>query len=461
MKIRTAIFGTYTIASAVGLAVLMRFVLAEVRPRYVSSLERTMQESVSLVAAALRSRPAEDWPVTLADLAAVQTGMRLHVEDAAGEVIFDSQPEIGRQILADYAAKQYRSAKNEVSFLIDSEPYETDRWLRVQAGVDGAAGLRRVVVLSRPLRTVNAFIWSERKKLAGGALLVATVMLGLGWWLANKLTGSLEGLAAYARAVADGRNARPPPSKAQEIAALGEAFEAMRRALEGKDYVEHYTQNLAHELKAPLSAVRGAAELLQEQSMAPAERTKFLGHLQTESARMQDIIDRMLRLAALEAKPGLDACEAVAVGELVAEAVDTLETDAAGAGVVLEVATGDPTVVAGERFLLLQAIVNLVQNAVEFSPAGAVVRIAWMTDADALVLRVEDEGPGIPEFARERVFDRFFSLPRPGRRTKSTGLGLNFVREIAVRHEGSAGLENREGGGARGWIRLPIAAVGD
>ena len=456
MRIRTVIFGTYSIASAVGLAVLMRFVLAEVRPRYVSSLERTMQESAHLVAAALATRSSEDWAEVFTEMSHSPIGIRLQIENAQAQLLFDSQPGMPDRIAEEYSRKAFRSAKEDVSYLIDRQPFADEGWLRVTASIIDDSGMRGRVVLSRPLRTVNAFIWSERKKLAGGALLVALVMLGLGWWIANRLTRSLERLAAYAIAVRDGRPATPPPSRATEVEKVGEAFEGMRRALEGKDYVEHYTHNLAHELKAPLSAIRGSAELLQEHSMSDPDRARFLGNLRAEADRLHSIVDRMLRLTALESKPGLEQREPIVLKDVVTEVMNTMEPEARGHEVLLRWTSLDEEArVSGERFLIHQAVMNLVQNALSFTPAGGEVRVAVTCDATEAQVVVEDTGPGLPDFAQDKVFDRFFSLPRPGSGRKSTGLGLSFVREIMHLHGGTATLVNRDEGGARATLRLP------
>ena len=460
MRIRTVIFGTYSIASAVGLAVLMRFVLAEVRPRYVSSLERTMQESAHLVAAAMATRSSEDWSAVFIEMSKMPIGIRLQIENAQDELLFDSQPWMPERIEEEYARKAFRSAKEDVSYLIDRQPFADEGWLRVTAAIIDDTGMRGRVVLSRPLRTVNAFIWSERKKLAGGALLVALVMLGLGWWIANRLTRSLERLAAYAIAVRDGRPAVPPPSRATEVEKVGEAFEGMRRALEGKDYVEHYTHNLAHELKAPLSAIRGSAELLQEHTMPDVDRARFLANLQAEAERLHQIVDRMLRLTALESKPGLEEREAIALKDVVSDVLGTMEPEARGRDVLLRWTTLDEAGrIMGERFLIHQAVMNLVQNAISFTPAGGEVTVAVTCDRSVACVVVEDTGPGLPDFAQDKVFDRFYSLPRPGGGRKSTGLGLSFVREIAHLHGGTASLVNRDKGGARATLRFPRQEV--
>lgn len=463
MRIRTAIYGTYVIASAVGLAVLMRFVLAEVRPRYVSSLQRTMEESATWLAAVLEAQPESTWAETMARLPAVDSGLRVRVL-IGSEVEFDSH-----QTLSETGAvAESRSAgvaKSVVTRVVDDAPYVTDGELQAWAGFERPGRPAGRVLVSRPLRSVNEFIWSERKKLALGAGLVALVMLGLGWWLARKLTGSLERLTHYAVAVSEGRTAELPVSRSREIAALAEAFEAMRRSLEGRDHVEHYTQGLAHELKSPLAAIRAAAELLQEPTMPAEDRARFLDHLQTESGRVQEIVDRMLRLAALEADAHLPASEAVDLPAVAAAALRAVAVEADETGVMVRLETepayprdGDARTwqTRGDPFLLQQAIINLVQNAVAFSPAGGVVRVVLHRRAAEVEVVVEDEGPGLPAYALARAFDRFYSLPRPRGGRRSTGLGLSFVRTIMARHGGTAGLENRPEGGARAWLRLPV-----
>ena len=462
MKIRTAIFGVYVAASALGFAVLMAFILKEVRPRYVESMRRTLADTAALLAvlveADLERRAdatlAEAWRGNLDAWERASGALRIYVTDTRGVVTFDSAG--GADVGADYTRRpemaEYFRDKYEAEENVDLVNGE----LRVTAPVMRAGEVVGLVGVARPLSSVTEAILRARLRLVAGGLAVAAIMTAAGWWIATKLTHSLERLTAYAEAVRDGREARPPASRASEVAALARAFEEMRVALEGKAYVERYTQALAHEVKAPLSAIRGAAELLQEELPAE-ERARFLANLRMESARMQEIVERMLRLAALEARRGLEAVERVEVGAVVREATEAMRPAAVARGVELRVdGLAGGVWVRGEGFLLVQAVVNLVQNAVEFSTAGGVVVVrvgegerGWVS------VVVEDGGPGVPEFAKERIFERFYSLPRPEGGRKSTGLGLSFVREIAGLHGGSVAVRNRAEGGARAVLSLP------
>ncbi|HVZ65162.1 MAG TPA: ATP-binding protein [Lacunisphaera sp.] len=443
MKIRTAIFVVYVAASAVGFAVLMRFILAEVRPRYVAAVRLSMQDTARLLASALAGRT----PAQAAEVLGGPAGFRRRVLGPDGKTLFDSHE-------ASAPAPYNTATRSLGARLLDEAPDRDDLDIAVTAPVRLAGDTAAQLVLSRSFRSVDAVIWAERRKLAAVAMLIAAVMVVAGWWIAAKLTDSLERLTVYAQSVRDGRPVRPPLSRAVEIAALAQAFEEMRDALEGRKHAERYTQALAHEVKAPLAAIRGAAELLDE-AMPEEERRKFLANIRTESARIQQIIERLLELSSLEARKALQQTAPVEVTELLNEAAAVLAPACAAIGVTLRV-QGVAATIRGERVLLREALVNLLQNAQEFSPAGGEVWIRAEAAGGRVTITVDDNGAGVPEFALPRVFERFYSLPRPGGTRKSTGLGLALAREIAHLHGGDVTLANRPEGGARAALTLPL-----
>jgi two-component system sensor histidine kinase CreC len=446
VRIRTAIFVVYVVASAIGLSVLMYYVLAEVRPRYVTAVRLNLQESVNAVAAALEGR-------TVADAVAVLSRpmhFRARLVMPDGSVEFDSVAEGP----ADPEEADYGLAKNVGSRILDRGIPATALEVSVVAQARLVDGGDARIVFSRSFRSVNAVIWSERKKLAAIAVLVSGVMLIAGWWIAARLSRSLEHLTAHVRSVRDGRTGAAPRSRALEIAELAQAFDEMREAVEGRQRVERYTQALAHEVKAPLAAIRGAAELLGEE-MPAEDRARFLGNIRSESARIEKCVERLLELSSLEARKSLANAELLDSVTLVSEVAGLMQPAFDAAKVVLEFST-TPAQFRGERVLLREALVNLLQNALEFSPQGSLVsfRVGWT--AVRVVFRIEDRGSGVPDYALPRVFERFYSLARPGTTRKSTGLGLALVREIAHLHGGDVSLENRDGGGARAVLWLPV-----
>ena len=245
-----------------------------------------------------------------------------------------------------------------------------------------------------------------------------------------------------------------------EFGDLGRALETMRTRLDGKQYVEHYVHTLAHELKAPLAAIRGSAELL-ETPMAEADRARFVGNIRGQGDRMAHMIDKLLALAAVEHRQQLERPEPVVLSSL---ANDVLEQCGAsgtrGEGRIQVSLPSAELTVLGDAFLLRQALLNLVENALDFSPPGGLVEIHLQACPTGASFQVLDRGPGVPDYARERVFERFYSLPRPGGASRSSGLGLCFVAEVADLHGGRASLDNRDGGGAVATLELPLASEG-
>jgi len=144
---------------------------------------------------------------------------------------------------------------------------------------------------------------------------------------------------------------------------------------------------------------------------------------------------------------------AALAAEVVASATPSAQARGLSIALAADAATGS---VDGDAFLLQRAIANLIENALDFSPAGGTVTVAVEAHARSLDVVVRDQGPGIPEYAGDKVFEKFYSLARPSTRKKSTGLGLAFVKEIAELHRGRATLKNGEPRGAVARLSLPL-----
>lgn len=453
MKIRTLIFGVYVGVTALGFAALMALTLRDVRLRYVESMRRTMGDTAVFLATFAAAEPqGEDWSRRLAQLPPQAELLRVFACDRDGRVTFDAA---GRDVGQVYPWGMFGGGR------VASENYTlpnvavVDNELRVRAPVRRGGAIVGWVGVGRPLATVVEGVTRARWRLVFWAGALALGMTAVGWWVSARLVRSLERLTRHARAVRDGRASEAPTSRAREIAELARAFEEMRDALEGRKHAERYTQVLAHEVKAPLAAIRGAAELLDER-MPEEQRAKFLASIRAEAARIQAIIDRLLELSSLEARKTLARTEELDAAALAEEAAGVVRRAAEMAGVSVRVEAAAARL-RGERVLLREALVNLLQNAVEFSPRGGEVVLRAGMAKGRVEFVVADRGPGVPDYALGRVFERFYSLPRPNTERKSTGLGLALVREIAHLHGGEATLENRDGGGARAALQLPAA----
>jgi two-component system sensor histidine kinase CreC len=196
--------------------------------------------------------------------------------------------------------------------------------------------------------------------------------------------------------------------------------------------------------------------------MPAPQRARFLQNLRTESGRIQTIVDKLLQLAALENRRALSDAVPVELTALLQEALAAVEPIARSRRLHLALHASESVTVPGERFLIAQAVSNLLQNALEFTPDGGSVAVTLQTCPATGRARVmiDDTGPGIPDYALPRLFERFYSLPRPATGVKSTGLGLSFVKEIAHLHGGDITLENRPQGGVRATLSFAVSAAG-
>jgi two-component system sensor histidine kinase CreC len=292
----------------------------------------------------------------------------------------------------------------------------------------------------------------------GWVLMGAALLIGLlaAWWLSRQVNA----LQRYAHAVTAGERATPPRTVG-EFGELGRALETMRTRLEGKQYVEQYVHSLTHEMKSPLAAIRGSAELLEhadgQQPMSDQDRARFASSIRNQSERLAQMIDKLLALAAVEHRQRLEQPEWLAPASLAQEAAARCAQRLEQAGIVLRLALapGLPRI-RGDAFLLGQALVNLIDNAADFSPRRGEIELRMEGDNRQLRIEVADRGQGVPDYAMPRVFERFYSLPRPDGGSRSSGLGLCFVAEVAALHGGTVELRNRDGGGAIATLAIPL-----
>jgi two-component system sensor histidine kinase CreC len=269
------------------------------------------------------------------------------------------------------------------------------------------------------------------------------------------ITRPIKRLTHYANNIRQGRRVDFPKLDRSEIGEMGNAFAKMQQTLEGKEYVEQYVQKLTHEVKSPLSAIRGAAELLEEK-MQPVQRARFLSNIRNEANRIQALVDRMLELSALENQKILNKVEQISVSALFQAVIESKRAILEKRQIRLITQVPQNIQLKGDKLLLHQAFSNLIQNAIDFSSAHSEIKLHGHIQGAMLALIVEDNGTGIPAYATGKVFNKFFSLQRPDSGKKSTGLGLNFVQEVAGLHHGEVKLQNLPEKGVRATMILPL-----
>ena len=239
---------------------------------------------------------------------------------------------------------------------------------------------------------------------------------------------------------------------------LTDVTEARRVEAVRRDFVA----NVGHELKTPVGALALLAEAVQDAADDPETVQRFAARMSHEAARLGRLVRELIDLSRLQGAEPLPELAPVAVGGVVAEAVDRTRAAAAAKGIQLAVATQPGLVVRGAEAQLATALTNLLANAVAYSQPGASIAVGARARSGFAEIAVTDSGIGIPRSDRSRVFERFYRVDQSrASATGGTGLGLAIVKHVASNHGGSVTVWSEEGLGSTFTLRIPLATDAD
>ena len=394
-------------------------------------------------AAAMALYKQRHFDATIGKLRKNNPSLQVYITDLHGKVVYDST---GLHVGADFSRwndiyltlQGHYGARSTLANPDD----ELSSVMHVAAPIYHQQQLIGVLTINKPNLSVQPFFQLAQQELTrkGLGLLCIALLAGLG--LSLWLSRSIRLLAHYAEQVSLGQPASMPKIYGVELEQLARAMTTMKTELEGKQYVERYVQTLTHQLKAPLAAIIGAAELLDEH-MPEAQRARFIGNIEAEAQRLQQIVQRMLALADLENRDTLAQLERINLAALLADVLQTQSIHLQQKALSVNLSVPEDMQVAGERFLVQQALNNLLDNAIDFAETHSVIDIKITQVSQGVTITLNNTGALIPAYAQNRLLERFYSLPRPGSVQKSSGLGLCLVNEVARLHHGSLELHNR------------------
>jgi two-component system, OmpR family, sensor histidine kinase CreC len=475
MNLSVRIFLAYFLLLGFAIWFVMRSFSAELVPGMRQSLEETLVDTANLLAELLvdevtaDSMTAGHFERAMGAFAERRLDARIwflkkrdpnlivYVTDAQGIVLFDSR---GLDVGKDYSRWNdvYLTLRGEYGARTTREIPEDDfsSVMYVAAPIKLDDKIIGVVSVGKPSVAVQPFVERAMANIKEKSALMILAALALGMLITYWLTFSIRKLTAFAQDVRAGKRPAMPKLGEKELAQLADAMDAMRRELEGKDYVENYLHSLTHELKSPLAAIQGTAELLDEE-MPLADRQRFMRNIRSEAERLRQVVEQLLKLAAVEKQQGLISPERLDTATLIQALCAERQWRVSQADIHFSFSLTADAKPLAERFLLQQALGNLMDNAIDFSPPGSEIAVRTWIEDGCWCFSLHDEGPGVPEFALERVFERFYSLPRPQGGSRSSGLGLSFVYEVAQLHGGSVTLVNHAEGGALVCMMLPLS----
>ncbi|MCG6926915.1 MAG: HAMP domain-containing protein [Acidobacteria bacterium] len=324
----------------------------------------------------------------------------------------------------------------------------------------GGHFLVRAAISEAGTRAQIRTVWRELLVLSAGVLFLG----GLGGAaLSRHSLKPLDRMADHARRITAAHlHERLPAQRTAELEELRQAFNAALEQLEGSfEQLRRFTADASHELRTPLTALRSVGEVGLRGATTADDAREVIGSMLEEVDRLGRLADELLTLARAEAGEAKLEKEPVDLSALARDVVGHLCVLAEEREQSLEAAVPVPVVATADRSALRQAVVNLVDNAIKYSPERSSIVVATGRRPGAVFIEVRDEGPGLDEVDRRRVFERFYRIDRSrSREMGGTGLGLSLVKWTAEAHDGSVELDTEVGRGSTFRLVLPGSAAG-
>lgn len=452
--------------------------LKDTRAKYAEALEYSLIDASNLISsylsykienetidvkdieAVFKNFKSQNYDVNIHGLSSRNHPLNIYVTDLNGKVLFDSLNfnNVGKNfskwndvyltLKGRYGA---RSTRTNVEDPLSSVFY-------IAAPIRSQNKIVGVVSAYKPEKSLGAFVLKWRRRIIfltcfilGLSILVSAVFV---FWLSRPINALIN----YAEAISLGESLRPPELSSSEFNRLGFAFDKMRRALEGKNSIYNYVQHLNHELKSPLTAIKAAAEILKDQSMSEDDKVKFLNIIDQESRRAQHQIEEILEISNLENKAHIENKSRFSFNEVLIEIENSLFPliHTKKIKMIYSLKPHDLHI-EGDRNLLKKVFSHIILNAIEFSPIEGCIGIYAKYQDLGVDIQIMDQGPGVPSYAKTRIFDKLYSLERPSTGRKSSGLGLNYAKEVLALHGGMIYLKepNQDFQGAHFHVFIP------
>ncbi|MCC9077472.1 HAMP domain-containing protein [Litorilinea aerophila] len=404
---------------------------------------------------------------------AMDTGARVTILDHHGNLIADSQADAADVIdAADPSSHvEIQAALNgREQHAIRPNPVTGEPTLYVAAPIQLGSEILGIVRLSRPMSQVTDRIRALLLSLVLTGLLALAAMTGIGFWLGRRLVHPLQAIEEAALAVAQGDLTRQAPVETDdELGAVAKAFNTMVRELrEMMEQQKAFIANASHELRTPLTNIKLRSEaLLGGAKDDPAVADRYLLEIDREVDRLARLANTLLDLSRLEAGTETDAApEVIDVAPLLHSVGETMQGRAAQADLHLDLAIPPKLEMQVWPEHLETILINLVDNAIKYTPAGGQIRLRAWTRGAYCRIEVQDTGPGIDRENLPHIFDRFYRVDKARSRRdgywgagSGAGLGLSIVKTLVTRNGGKVWAESQPGAGTTFIVEFPNSSA--
>ena len=346
----------------------------------------------------------------------------------------------------------------------------SERSTRVSDGTPVILASRRHLLDGHPIVIRLAYseepIWSRLKDFWMILLMALPLTLAFaaaaGYGMANRALDPIRQMAQRAEQITtEHLHDRLDVENNDELGHLARVFNQMLSRIEQSfEQLRRFTADASHELRTPLASIRSVGEVGLQKDAAPEEYRDTIGSMLEEISRLTNLVDSLLALSRADAGLTLMKVEVFPIAMIVEEAASLLDVLIEEKGLKFDIETDKNALVRGDRLILRQAAVNVLHNAVKFTPPGGSISARVCCEGSRIVLSVTDNGPGIPTEHLSKVFDRFYRVdPARTGEDKGAGLGLSIAQWAARVHDGEIGLTPAPGGGCTFWIRLPLVPM--
>jgi len=389
--------------------------------------------------------------------------LQIYITNKDGIVIYDSKGEIkGKDysqwrdvfltLKGEYGA---RSSAYDANIL---EPTADQKAHHVAAPIYHNNQIFGSLTVIKSVADLKPYVLTQKDQINTYAIYILLVSLLFGAGVSVFVTRSTRKLVKYTTALSKGENAVAPKIRQVEFAELSKAIEKLRVDLEGREYVEEYINTMAHELRTPITGIRATAENLL-MPMDNSQRERFIKNILDANKKMDLLVNRLLNLSRIERRDKLENVEKINAKDLIKDVIQSpsRKGNIASRSIKVEYTLEREFVINAEKLLAEQALSNIIDNAIDFTPIGSTISIKVSESNTHVNIQVLDQGKGVPEHARKQIFRHFFSSSRPDTGKRGNGLGLRFVKKIMSLHGGSVSLKNRfMENGAVATLKFPI-----
>ncbi|MDC0920053.1 two-component system sensor histidine kinase CreC [Candidatus Thioglobus sp.] len=389
--------------------------------------------------------------------------LQVYITNQEGIVIYDSKGKIEGEDYSQWRdvyltlKGEYGARSSAYDATIDN-PSADQKAHHVAAPIYHKGQILGSLTVIKSVADLKPYVLTQKKQINTYATYILLVSLLFGAGASYAVSRGTNKLIKYTTALSKGENTVAPKIRQTEFSELSRAIEKLRVDLEGREYVEEYIDTMAHELRTPITGIRATAENLL-MPMSNEQREHFVKNILDANKKMDLLVNRLLTLSRIERRDQLENITKINVKDLIKDVLQApiRKGNLTRRSIKIENDIEREFNIKAEKLLVEQALANIIDNAIDFTPLGSTIGIKVSESNTHINIQVYDQGKGVPEHARKQLFKRFFSSSRPDTGKRGNGLGLRFVKKIMSLHGGQVSLKNRfMEDGAVATLKFPV-----